>query len=112
MRARLTAAAVAEKTEDNVLNASSSEGLKKSRGGAPIPASPYTFSTLIYFLFIMYLFNMGRVILLTLAVMSMLLCQVRTQSFSFLNNDPSPPSSALLPPSHLQLTRTMCRLSV
>lgn len=75
--ARLTAAAVDEKTprgDRNVLNASSSEGLNRRRHPEEQP-SPETLS-FIYYLFMMYLFNMGRVILLTLAVMSMLLCQV------------------------------------
>lgn len=58
-----------------MLNASSSEGLNRRRHPEDKP-SPHTFYS-IYLLFIMYLFNMGRVILLTLAVMSMLLCQVR-----------------------------------
>lgn len=57
-----------------MLDASSSEGLNRRRHPEDQP-SPETFYS-IYLLFIMYLFNMGRVILLTLAVMSMLLCQV------------------------------------
>lgn len=57
-----------------MLNVSSSDGLNRRRQPDDKP-SPKTFYS-IYLLFIMYLFNMGRVILLTLAVMSMLLCQV------------------------------------
>lgn len=75
--ARLTAAAVDARTprgDRNVLDASSSEGLNRRRHPEDKP-SPETFY-FIYSLFIMYLFNMGRAILLTLAVMSMLLCQV------------------------------------
>lgn len=58
-----------------MLNASYSEGLNRRRHPEDKP-SPETFD-FIYLLFIMYLFNMGRVILLTLAVMSILVCQVR-----------------------------------
>lgn len=57
-----------------MLDASSPAGLNRRRHPEDRP-SPDTFH-LIYLLFIMYLFNMGRVILLTLAVMSVLLCQV------------------------------------
>lgn len=55
-----------------MLNVSSSDGLNRRRHPDDKPKTFYS----IYLLFIMYLFNMGRVILLTLAVMSMLLCQV------------------------------------
>lgn len=55
-----------------MLNVSSSDGLNRRRHPDDKPKTFYS----IYLLFIMYLFNMGRVILLTLAIMSMLLCQV------------------------------------
>lgn len=50
-------------------------------GGTLRPAEPPKTFNFIYLLFIMYLLNMGRVILLTLTIMSVLLCQVRLSSF-------------------------------
>lgn len=78
-----------------MLDASSSEELNRRRHPED-PRSPHAFYS-IYLLFIMYLFNMGRSVLLSLVVMSMFLSQVSFSIFISANTEPPllPP-----PPSH------------